>query len=63
MRLVRQERPNRSPFKVAEFMPQIVIDSLAGLFAQFKSDSPSGLLLPDSCAIRCVSAGSDILDP
>jgi hypothetical protein len=42
--------------------PQIVIDRLAGLFAQFKSDRPSGFLLPDCCAIRCVSAGSDILD-
>lgn len=42
--------------------PQIVIDRLAGLFAQFKSDRPSGFLLPDRCAIRCVSAGSDFLD-
>jgi hypothetical protein len=35
---------------------------LAGLFAQFKSDRPSGLLLSDRCAVRRVSARSDILD-
>ena len=42
---------------------QIVIDRLARLFAQFKSDWPSCFLLSDRCAIRRVSAGSDILDP
>jgi hypothetical protein len=42
---------------------QIVIDGLAGLLAQFKSDRPPGFLLPDGCAIRRVTAGSDILDP
>jgi len=36
---------------------------LAGLLAQFKSDRPSGFLLPDRCAIRRVAAGGDILDP
>src|SRR2546430_11779204 len=41
---------------------QIVIDGLAGLLAQFKSDGPPGFLLSDGCAIRRVSAGSDILD-
>ena len=41
----------------------IVIDGLAGLFAQFKSDWPPGFLLSDRCAIRRVSAGGDILDP
>jgi hypothetical protein len=41
---------------------QIVVDCLAGLFAQFKSDWPSCLLLSDHCAVRCVSARSDILD-
>jgi hypothetical protein len=41
---------------------EIVIDRLAGLFAQFKSDRPPSFLLPDRCAIRCVSRG-DILDP
>jgi len=33
---------------------QIVIDGLAGLLAQFKSDGPPGFLLPDGCAIRRV---------
>src|ERR1700692_3516827 len=42
---------------------QIIIDGLAGLFAQFKSDGPPGFLLPDRCAIRRVSTGGDILDP
>jgi hypothetical protein len=42
---------------------QIIIDRLVGLFAQFKSDRPSSFLLSDRCAVRCVSAGSDILDP
>src|SRR4030081_109828 len=42
---------------------QIVIDGLAGLLAQFKSDGPPGFLLPDGFAIRRVAAGSDILDP
>src|SRR5229473_8404047 len=36
---------------------QIVIDGLAGLFAQFKSDGPPGFLLSDGCAIRRVPAG------
>src|SRR5206468_12075429 len=39
------------------------INGLAGLLTQFKSDRPSGFLLPDRCAIRRVSTGSDILDP
>jgi hypothetical protein len=42
---------------------QIVIDRLAGLLAQFKSDWPPGFLLPDRSAIRRVPIGSDILDP
>jgi hypothetical protein len=42
---------------------EIVIDRLAGLLAQFKSDRPPGFLLPDSCAIRRISGCSDILDP
>jgi len=42
---------------------EIVIDCLTGLLAQLKSDRPSGFLLSDGCAIRCVPAGSDILDP
>jgi hypothetical protein len=41
---------------------QIIIDRLAGLFAQFESDRPSGLLLSDRGAVRCVSARSYILD-
>jgi hypothetical protein len=41
---------------------EIIINRLPGLFAQFKSDRPSGLLLPDRGAICCVSARSDILD-
>src|SRR6476619_4112919 len=43
--------------------PQIVIDRLAGLLAQFKSDRPPSFPLPDSRAIRRVAAPSDILDP
>jgi len=42
---------------------QIIIDGLAGLFAQFKSDRPSGFLLSDGCAIGRVAARGDILDP
>jgi hypothetical protein len=42
---------------------QIIIDGLAGLLAQFKSDGPAGFLLLDRCAIRRVPAGGDILDP
>jgi hypothetical protein len=42
---------------------QIVVDRLAGLFAQFKSDGPTGFLLSDRCAIRRIPTGSDILDP
>jgi hypothetical protein len=41
---------------------QVIIDRLAGLFAQFKSDWPSCLLLSDRCAVRRVSAGSDIFN-
>jgi hypothetical protein len=41
----------------------MVIDGLAGLLAQFKSDGPPGFLLPDGCAIRRVTADGDILDP
>jgi hypothetical protein len=41
----------------------IAIDRLAGLLAQFKSDGPSGFLLPDCCAIRRISACGDIFDP
>src|ERR1700738_259894 len=35
---------------------------LLKLFAQFKSDWPSGLFLSDRCAVRRVSARSDIFD-
>jgi hypothetical protein len=35
---------------------------LTGLFAQLESDRPACFLLSDRCAIRRVSAGSDILD-
>jgi hypothetical protein len=35
---------------------------LAGLFAQFKPNRSSCLFLSDGCAIRSVSACSDILD-
>src|SRR3954469_17571840 len=41
---------------------QIIIDRLASLFAQFKSDRSTGLLLTYSCAIRSVSASGDIVD-
>ena len=43
--------------------PQIVIDRLAGLLAQFKPDRPPSFPLPDSCAIRRIAAAGDILDP
>jgi hypothetical protein len=42
--------------------PQVVIDRLAGLLAQFKSDRPPSFPLPDSCAIRRVATAGDILD-
>jgi hypothetical protein len=42
---------------------QIIIDGLAGLFAQFESDGLTSFLLSDGCAIRRVAAGGDILDP
>jgi hypothetical protein len=42
---------------------EIIIDGLAGLFTQFKSDRPTGFLLSYCCAIRRVPAGGDILDP
>jgi hypothetical protein len=42
---------------------QVVIDRLAGLFAQFKSDGSPGFLLSDRCAIGRVTACGDILDP
>ena len=41
----------------------IVVDRLTGLLAQFKSNGPTGFLLPDRCGICRVSAGGDILDP
>jgi hypothetical protein len=41
---------------------QIIVDRLPGLFAQLKSHRSSGLLLSYRCAIRSVSARSDILD-
>jgi hypothetical protein len=40
---------------------QIIVDRLAGLFAQFESDRPSSFLLSDGCAIRRVSACSNTL--
>src|SRR5260370_6681944 len=43
--------------------PQIVIDRLAGLLAQFKSDQPPSFSFPDSCTIRPVAAPRDILHP
>src|SRR5580692_2579471 len=43
--------------------PWIIIDGLAGLVAQFKSDGPPGFLLSDCRAIRRVPAGSHILNP
>jgi len=42
---------------------QIIIDGLAGLLAQFKSNGPAGFLLSDRCSIRRVPAGGNILDP
>jgi hypothetical protein len=39
---------------------EIIIDGLAGLFAQFKSDGTSSFLLSDRCAIRRVAAGGDM---
>jgi len=40
---------------------QIIVDRLAGLLAQFKSDRPSSLFLSDRGTICGVSARSDIL--
>jgi hypothetical protein len=40
---------------------QVLIDGLAGLLAQFKSDRPTSFLLSNRCAIRRVAAGGDIL--
>ena len=41
----------------------IIIDGLAGLLAQFKSDGLPSFLLSNGCTIRRVTAGSYILDP
>src|SRR5437870_853380 len=41
---------------------QVIIDRLTGLFAQFKSDRSASLLLSYGCAVRRVSARSDITD-
>ena len=41
---------------------QIIIDGLACLFAQFKPDGPSGLLLSNRRAIRGISVCSNVLD-
>ena len=42
---------------------QIIIEAVAGLLAQFKSDWPPGFPLSDGRAIRRVATGGDILDP
>ena len=42
---------------------EIIIDRLAGLLTQFKSDRSPGFLLPNRRAIRRVSACGDVLDP
>ena len=42
---------------------QIIIDGLAGLFAQFESDGLTSFPLSHGCAVRRVAAGCDILDP
>jgi hypothetical protein len=41
---------------------QTIIDRLASLFAQFKSDRSTGLLLPYICAIRSAFARRNIVD-
>src|SRR5260370_2980911 len=41
----------------------MIVDGLAGLLTQFKSDGPPSFLLSNRCAIRRVAAGGDILDP
>jgi hypothetical protein len=41
----------------------VIIDGLAGLLAQFKSDGPASFLLSNRCAIRRVAAGGDVLNP
>jgi len=43
--------------------PEIVIDCMADLLAQFKSDRPSSFLLSNCRAICRVPTGSDILHP
>jgi hypothetical protein len=42
---------------------QVIVDGLAGLLAQFKSDGVSGFLLSDGRTIRRVATGGNILDP
>ena len=42
--------------------PQVIIDSLAGLLAQFESDGPPSFLLSNRCAICRVATTGDILD-
>src|ERR1700694_719400 len=42
---------------------QVVIDRLAGLFAQFKSNGSASFLFSGRCAIGRVSACGDILEP
>src|SRR5260370_25679356 len=41
----------------------MIVDGLAGLLTQFKSDGPRGFLLSNRCAVRRIAAGGDILDP
>src|SRR5260370_11746648 len=40
----------------------MIVDGLAGLLTQFKSDRPPSFLLSNRCAIRRIATGGDILD-
>ena len=42
---------------------QVIIDGLACLLTQFKSDRSTRFPLSNRCAIRRIAAGGDILDP
>jgi hypothetical protein len=60
--VILRSAPRRPVNKNSPGLLLATFDRLAGLFAQFESDWPSRLLLPNRCAVGGVSARSDILD-
>ena len=42
--------------------PEVIVDGLARLLSQFKSNGSPGLSLTHRCPINCVTIGSDIID-